>query len=57
MKAMGVKYYRMSFAWSRLFPNGKGKVQQALHVHEGGVTSRAARFSSVAAVCSAIGLQ
>lgn len=28
MKSMGVKYYRMSFAWSRLFPNGKGKVGQ-----------------------------
>ena len=27
MKSMGVKYYRMSFAWSRLFPNGKGKVR------------------------------
>eukprot|EP00775_Hariotina_reticulata_P002379 gene2379-2684_t len=28
MRAMGVKYYRMSFAWSRLFPNGKGKVNE-----------------------------
>lgn len=27
MKSMGVKYYRMSIAWSRLFPNGKGKVR------------------------------
>jgi beta-glucosidase/6-phospho-beta-glucosidase/beta-galactosidase len=27
MKSMGVKYYRMSIAWSRIFPNGKGKVR------------------------------
>jgi beta-glucosidase len=27
MKAMGVKYYRMSIAWSRIFPNGRGKVR------------------------------
>lgn len=28
MKAMGVKYYRMSIAWSRIFPNGRGKVNE-----------------------------
>ena len=36
MKSMGVKYYRMSIAWSRIFPNGKGKVsqhQEALRWH------------------------
>jgi beta-glucosidase/6-phospho-beta-glucosidase/beta-galactosidase len=27
MKSMGVKYYRMSIAWSRIFPNGRGKVR------------------------------
>lgn len=26
MKAMGVKYYRMSIAWSRIFPSGHSKV-------------------------------
>jgi len=34
MKSMGVKYYRMSIAWSRIFPNGKGKVRS-----DGGLTS------------------
>eukprot|EP00882_Tetradesmus_deserticola_P014549 GHRQ01015475.1.p1 GENE.GHRQ01015475.1~~GHRQ01015475.1.p1 ORF type:complete len:746 (+),score=307.36 GHRQ01015475.1:1312-3549(+) len=28
MKAMGVKYYRMSIAWSRILPNGRGKVNE-----------------------------
>jgi beta-glucosidase/6-phospho-beta-glucosidase/beta-galactosidase len=27
MKSMGVRYYRMSIAWSRIFPNGRGKVR------------------------------
>jgi beta-glucosidase/6-phospho-beta-glucosidase/beta-galactosidase len=26
MKTMGLKYYRLSISWARLFPNGKGKV-------------------------------
>jgi beta-glucosidase/6-phospho-beta-glucosidase/beta-galactosidase len=29
MKSMGVKYYRMSIAWSRIFPNGRGKVRSS----------------------------
>lgn len=29
MRTMGVKYYRMSIAWSRILPNGKGKVRGA----------------------------
>ena len=28
MKKMGVKYYRMSISWSRIFPNGRGKVNE-----------------------------
>jgi beta-glucosidase/6-phospho-beta-glucosidase/beta-galactosidase len=28
MKAMGVKYYRLSISWARVFPNGKGKVNE-----------------------------
>eukprot|EP00877_Chromochloris_zofingiensis_P007969 jgi/Chrzof1/3425/Cz12g24240.t1 len=26
MKGMGLKYYRLSISWARIFPNGKGKV-------------------------------
>jgi len=29
LKALGVKGYRMSFSWSRIFPEGRGRVNQA----------------------------
>ena len=28
MKEMGIKYYRLSLSWTRLIPNGTGKVNQ-----------------------------
>ena len=29
LKSLGVQTYRMSISWSRVFPEGKGKVNQA----------------------------
>lgn len=28
MKTMNVSHYRLSISWSRIFPNGKGKVNE-----------------------------
>ena len=28
MREMGVKYYRLSMSWARIFPNGKGKANE-----------------------------
>ena len=28
LRAMNVKYYRLSVSWARIFPNGKGKVNE-----------------------------
>jgi len=54
MKAMGVKYYRMSFAWSRLFPTARARYGRvcAEYVQAGGPASRAASAAGlIGTVC------